>query len=52
MPDDSDSKPKKDKPLDLIGEKKAPSRRERQRQEASQKKTVEDAKREAYDPLA
>ncbi|MCH7228912.1 translation initiation factor IF-2 [Haloferula sp. A504] len=51
MPDDSDSKPK-EKALDLIGEKKTPSRRERQRQEASQIKTVEDAKREAYDPLA
>ncbi|MCU0794315.1 MAG: translation initiation factor IF-2 N-terminal domain-containing protein [Akkermansiaceae bacterium] len=52
MPDDSESKKPKPKVLDLIDDKKAPSRRERQRQEASQKKTVEDAKKEAYDPFA
>ena len=52
MPEDSDKKPQKRKALDLIGEKKEPSRRERQRQEASQVKTVEDAKRDAYDPFA
>ncbi|BCX48477.1 translation initiation factor IF-2 [Haloferula helveola] len=52
MPDESDSKPPKRKVLDLIDETKAPSRRERQRIEASKKKTVEDAKREAYDPFA
>ncbi|MFC7337275.1 translation initiation factor IF-2 [Haloferula chungangensis] len=52
MPEDSDKKPVKRKALDLIGEKKAPSRRERQRQEASQVKTVEDAKKAAYDPFA
>ncbi len=53
MPDESDSKPKKSEPLDLIdGGKKKPSRRERQRQEAAQQKTVEDAKKEAYDPFA
>ncbi|MEM9238089.1 MAG: GTP-binding protein, partial [Verrucomicrobiota bacterium] len=54
MPEDSESKDPKRKALDLIGDdqKKAPSRRERQRQEAEKKKTVEDAKREAYDPFA
>ncbi|MGB6221967.1 translation initiation factor IF-2 [Haloferula sp.] len=52
MPEDSDKKPQKRKALDLIGETKVPSRRERQRQEASQVKTVEDAKRDAYDPFA
>jgi len=52
MPDDSESKKPKPKVLDLIDDSKAPSRRERQRQEASQKKTVEDAKKEAYDPFA
>ncbi len=53
MPDESDSKPKKQEPLDLIDEgRKKPSRRERQRQEAAQRKTVEDAKKEAYDPFA
>ncbi|GAA5482848.1 translation initiation factor IF-2 [Haloferula sargassicola] len=54
MPDESESKkPKRNKPvLDLIDEKKGQSRRERQRAEASQKKTVEDAKKEAYDPFA
>ncbi len=52
MPEDSDKKPAKRKALDLIGEKKLPSRRERQRQEASQVRTVEDAKKDAYDPFA
>jgi translation initiation factor IF-2 len=54
MPDESDSQPKKPKVLDLIDEdqKKKVSRRERQRQEAAQHKTVEDAKKEAYDPFA
>jgi len=52
MSDKSDSNPPKRKILDLIDEKKVPSRRERQRQEASQNKTVETAKREAYDPFA
>lgn len=52
MPEDSDKKPEKRKALDLIGEKKLPSRRERQRQEASQVTTVEDAKKAAYDPFA
>ena len=52
MSDKSDSNPPKRKILDLIDEKKAPSRRERQRQEAAQNKTVETAKREAYDPFA
>ena len=51
MPDESESKQPKRKTLDLIGEK-APSRRERQRTEASQRKTVEDHKKEAYDPFA
>ncbi|NNC87268.1 MAG: translation initiation factor IF-2 [Akkermansiaceae bacterium] len=44
MPEDSEKKD--DKVLDLIDEKK-PSRRERQRQEASKVKTVEDQKKEA-----
>ncbi|MGE9269932.1 MAG: translation initiation factor IF-2 [Verrucomicrobiales bacterium] len=52
MSNTSDSTPPKKKILNLIDEKKAPSRRERQRKEAEQKKTVEDAKREAYDPFA
>jgi translation initiation factor IF-2 len=53
MPDESDSTPKKKEALDLIdGTKKKPSRRERQRQEAAQHKTVEEAKKEAYDPFA
>jgi translation initiation factor IF-2 len=52
MPEDSDKKPAKRKALDLIGEKKLPSRRERQRQEATQVRTVEDAKKDAYDPFA
>lgn len=52
MPEDSDSNPPKSKALNLIDEKKGPSRRERRRKEAEQSKTVEDAKREAYDPFA
>ncbi|MBB5351752.1 translation initiation factor IF-2 [Haloferula luteola] len=52
MPDDSESNKPKRKVLDLIDEKKSPSRRERQRAEAAQRKTVEDAKKEAYDPFA
>ncbi len=52
MPDKSDKKPAEDEVLDLIDDKKKPSRRERQRQEASLKKTVEDAKAAAYDPFA
>jgi translation initiation factor IF-2 len=52
MADESDSKSPKREVLNLIDEKKGPSRRERQRKEASQHKTVEDAKREAYDPFA
>ncbi len=55
MPAESESNnPKRPKPvLDLIEEKKeGQSRRERQRAEASQKRTVEDAKKEAYDPFA
>jgi translation initiation factor IF-2 len=52
MSDKSDSNSPKREILDLIDETKAPSRRERQRQEASQNKTVETAKREAYDPFA
>lgn len=52
MSDKSDSNPPKRKILDLIDETKAPSRRERQRNEAAQNKTVETAKREAYDPFA
>src|SRR5690606_23538856 len=41
--------PPKRKVLDLIEQRKSPSRRERQRTEASKVKTVEDAKREALD---
>jgi translation initiation factor IF-2 len=50
MPQDSDKTPeKKPKVLDLIEQQKKPSRRERQRAEASQVKTIDDAKREALD---
>ncbi|BCU77559.1 translation initiation factor IF-2 [Luteolibacter sp. LG18] len=53
MPKDSDKTPeKKPKVLDLIETPKKPSRRERQREEASQVKTVDDAKREALDLFA
>jgi len=50
MPQDSDQTPeKKPKVLDLIEQQKKPSRRERQRAEAAQVKTIDDAKREALD---
>lgn len=49
MAQESDSPPPKRKVLDLIEQRKSPSRRERQRTEASKVKTVEDAKREALD---
>ena len=53
MPKDSDQTPeKKPKVLDLIETPKKPSRRERQREEASQVKTVDDAKRDALDLFA
>jgi translation initiation factor IF-2 len=52
MPKDSDKTPEKPKVLDLIEDKKKPSRRERQRVEASTVKTVDDAKREALDLFA
>jgi translation initiation factor IF-2 len=58
MPKDSDKTPektpekKKPKVLDLIETPVKPSRRERQRTEASQVKTVDDAKREALDLFA
>jgi translation initiation factor IF-2 len=52
MPKDSDKTPEKPKVLDLIDDKKKPSRRERQRVEASTVKTVDDAKRDALDLFA
>jgi len=53
MPQDSESQPPKRKVLNLLDEEnKKPSRRERQRQEAAQRQTVEDAKKAAYDPFA
>ncbi len=52
MPKDSDKTPEKPKVLDLIEDKKKPSRRERQRVEASTVKTVDDAKRDALDLFA
>ena len=48
MPDEEKPK-KKPETLDLIEEKKKPSRRERQRKEASKVKTVDDHKAEALD---
>jgi translation initiation factor IF-2 len=52
MPKDSDKTPEKPKVLDLIDDNKKPSRRERQRVEASTVKTVDDAKRDALDLFA
>ena len=50
MPESSDSDPKKRKVLDLIETPdKQPSRRERQRQEASKVRTIEDEKKEGLD---
>ncbi|MEI7927993.1 MAG: translation initiation factor IF-2 [Verrucomicrobiales bacterium] len=52
MPKNSDKTPEKPKVLDLIEGAKKPSRRERQRDEASTVKTVDDAKRDALDLYA
>jgi len=52
MPKNSDKTPEKPKVLDLIEDAKKPSRRERQRDEASTVKTVDDAKRDALDLYA
>ncbi len=49
MADKKNKKDDKDKILDLVSEDKKPSRRERQREKASQIKTVDDQKREALD---
>jgi len=50
MADDKDKKDsKKDEVLDLLSEKPKPSRRERQRQEASKVQTVDDKKKAALD---
>ncbi len=50
MADDKDNKDsKKDEVLDLLSEKPKPSRRERQRQEASKVNTVDDQKKAALD---
>ena len=48
MAEESDKK-KKEEPLDLIDDQKKPSRRVRQREEASKVKTVADKKSEALD---
>jgi len=54
MADQKDNKTKKKESLDLVSEKAKPSRRQRQREEASasKKKTVDDQKREALDIFA
>ena len=50
MPDNGDSDKKKEV-LDLVDGPKKPSRRERQRAQASEQKTVQDRKDEALDIL-
>lgn len=50
MPEDKDKSKKETKALDLLGDsKKKPSRRERQRDQATVEKTLDDKKKEALD---
>ena len=50
MPEDKDKSKNENKALDLLGDsKKKPSRRERQRDQASVEKTLDDKKKEALD---
>lgn len=49
MPKDSEPTPEQPKVLDLLDSSKKSSRRERQREEASKVKTLDDAKRDALD---
>jgi len=52
MAEDKDTNKKKKETLDLLADKPKPSRRQRQREEASKVKTVDDHKREALDIFA
>lgn len=52
MAEDKDTTKKKKETLDLLADKPKPSRRQRQREEASKVKTVDDHKREALDIFA